>query len=834
MASYDRPRGPRPPHDTSPPRRDPSPSSSPALADPASRSYAPPSPVSPSGDDEEERHGHSDFSPLHHHPAAGDRSFSSSSSSSRSRPSSSSHRASSSSFGTAPSSATSHSHSHSHSHSAMPMPMPFPPPPQPVATSSTYDLPPPPTPTARRGRPLPSVPSSARFVPLHPLPLPPPPTPAAGGKGKARAPSPTAQRPDPAVEAKRAYARARGLDELDSGAGGGAGGGGGGEGAESPSSPAGSELPRYADEADDPVGFERQRSLLKRSLSYGGYTGAGSSSAAAAEAEAAAAADKAARELESVRRSANEDARAQVEEDARASKAAVERRMREEERERQGRERGREEARARKRLEGLRVEEERGREREEGVPPPSLSPGSMLPLVGDSKRRAAEEGFSPSFSSSPPLVSPPQAPQHYRLPPPPVPISSELRYPTYPATAPLPPRLPPPTSALPPPPTQDYFSLAPPSSRPPPVHSYTAPAPPTRPLAPSSRPETTRHASLAPPSTSTSEFYAAGISPYGASSRYIPSPAPALQQERPAAQRQGSMGPASAFYNAGVGLAMQEAAVKRLSPHGHSPLSAGGSASSPSSPLSCAFPDSSPTLEPERPTLGHRSSMSWSQPGSLPPPGSFATASHSTSSAATYRASQPAPIDPAGLAQFGVRVPSSSPSRTLTTSTFASSAPTAHPSAFPAAPAFYTSVTPGGPLLPFYPSPSVDGGAPTSFFSPTGTGSPAHGVLGLPPPPAPVQQSYRTSLSQHPPGAAVANAPFLTSSSPHRASSAADNLSLRPWSRSSSASPGSGSHFPLPAGQRATRMSTIRNLFGRKGKAGGAEGLSGTPEEEGR
>ncbi|GAA6044151.1 hypothetical protein JCM8097_004878 [Rhodosporidiobolus ruineniae] len=250
--------------------------------------------------------------------------------------------------------------------------------------------------------------------------------------------------------------------------------------------------------------------------------------------------------------------------------------------------------------------------------------------------------------------------------------------------------------------------------------------------------------------------------------------------------------------------------------------------------------------------IRHRQSLSWSQPGALPPPEAFAPAPPVPTIPQRFQ-SEAASLDP--VSEFGALPPtpvassstfsrpivhSSLPPRPLQSSTIGHSfstaaAPTAMPGApIAAAPAFYSSLTPGGPLLPFYPSPSPNGGPPTSYFSPTGSMPTLQAPFGsLPSPPAaPSYQSFAfSSPSLLPPTSASPSvSPPPLSASPARPVSASSAGEPRPWSRSTTASPaGSDGAAPL----RAQRFSTIRSLWGRGKKGEKQGGLPRTPEEEG-
>lgn len=242
----------------------------------------------------------------------------------------------------------------------------------------------------------------------------------------------------------------------------------------------------------------------------------------------------------------------------------------------------------------------------------------------------------------------------------------------------------------------------------------------------------------------------------------------------------------------------------------------------------------------------HQRGLSWSESTALPPPASFASPPALTQPPPSLLAptSQPVPAASA-LSEFGaIQQPYRSSS---TTPALVHHPPPAQPIAPQSSaslqlarqptPAFYTSVTPGGPLLPFYASASAGPGGPTSYFTPLSAAAlppsrvqtaslplpPAQPVFAsLPPPPPPVTFPSLAPPPQH--LHHVASPPLLHS---HRNASAHD---LRPSSRSSSTSPSLPRERTPSKPGRAVRMSTIRGFFGKKGANGGG-GLGDMPEE---
>ncbi|BGP03183.1 hypothetical protein RTBOTA2_005978 [Rhodotorula toruloides] len=646
--------------------------------------------------------------------------------------------------------------------------LPFPPPPQPLEPA--YD-----SPQLQRlspRPPLPSLPTGPRFVPLHPVP----PAPPSLGKGKGRMTGEDLT----AEEEKRAIARARGLDDLlererEE------------EDAVALLSPATTDLPTYP--AASQMGLQRHASTSKRLLTSLPEKGEREN-------------EKALAAVEEVRRLANEDSARQVEADMTSSKARLAREADEEERARLAQSRAAEAVALEKRMEEqLRLEDIDGMD----DPPPPITPdderGGMLPLT-DTKKRLDE----PAEVRGTTPVAPPSS--SYRLPPPPVAI---LAQPAYPSTTSLT-RHPEPQHQMRPPlhpaPTAPPASLAPHATAMEPPRSATL---------------------LASSHESSAVSFATGRLPSMLAASE-PLSAPPLPRHR-------SLGPAASFYSTGLGLA---------DPTRSSTLTA--SVRQRQSSMIVSEPSlrhESLAMADDAPTAAHQRGLSWSDTSALPHPASFAMPPTSSISAHLPAAPVTQALPPAStISEFGaVQLPHRSPSTTPTL-VHHPAQPTAAPSppalAFQsvqqATPAFYTAVTPGGPLLPFYASASTSPGGPTSYFTPLGATAlppdrmhaaslpppPAQQVFAsLPPPPQPV-----TFPSLAPPPHhlhPVASPPLLH---PHRSASVHD---LRPSSRSSSISPSLLGERTSSKPGRATRMSTIRNLFGKKGGSGA--GLAEMPEE---
>lgn len=474
-------------------------------------------------------------------------------------------------------------------------------------------------------------------------------------------------------------------------------------------------------------------------------------------------------------------------------------------------------------------EEERAAEEREQPPPPLEPEETMLPLVDRKEPRETPPPFGsapfPSSTGDRPRL--PVSTYPSRLPPPPVPVplvSSEFPASTLPSSRPL-------------------------------LHpAHTDPAPSSY-----SRPDPVRHV------TSYSDFYPGGLSGTAASTPLVAAPPSTSSPVHSAAQacRKPSLGPAHAFYGDGVAQVVRfcpvafpsksaklqqltlnclaqaaralELRQRTLAP----PSEASEAPSAWSEPVVAPGP-----LDSIAEATHRRSNTMWDCEPALPAPESFLSAAQRArpgparssdagpgpppaSTAASPAFSRRSP-NPALFATSQTRMPSSSPSRTPTK-------PSAGP---PPAPAFYTSLVPGGPLLPFYASPASTPGQPVSYVSPAGASA-------LPPPPAQPVYASVAAGGAYPFPSVSSGAPVTFPSSTHRGSPAASPTppvaqqrqhapqglaALRPWSRSSTVSPGSvsshageGADASAPAG-RAHRMSTIRNLFGRKGGKGAALG----------
>ncbi|GAA5896375.1 hypothetical protein JCM5296_002715 [Sporobolomyces johnsonii] len=693
-----------------------------------------------------------------------------------------------------PTSFSSHS-SYPSSSSASMHDSPLPSPPSPQALRSTYPDPDSPASPSNNRRPLPTLPSTPRFVPLRA----PPPRPPHSSEGKGK------ERDHPsASEEKLALARLRGLDDLVETE----------RGREAPYSPATSDLPGYDD--DSAPARPRGAGQTKESL------------APVAEREPSSEEqEKDARALDAVRQRTNEDAQRQIGEDASSSKMDLARAREVEEEERRRRVLAAQEAELVKRTEEREHEEER--ETTESPPPP-ITPdeegaGGMLPLFdrkdvppakGEIEEPSSRRQPSTGYEEPP---RPPQLPSSRSVlaPPPPndVVASSHLQHhqvtwsPFDPPDLSLSstPFLPPPAPETLRRPQSDYFTTpAPfPSSRPPHHASRTIPprptAAPTSPLPPLPKEHLTRHASLA--LTSTSAFYAGGSPEGSLSARWVPSPMDRL-----------------------------EIADRR-----RDDLAVSTTSASPTPPIAARSPEDS-----SYPTSWHRPSLSWSQSG----------ASRTPTVATTFPTSRPSLPPSSGMSQFGMMTPMSTPATTVRYSTAPplATSPSSQPfdlSSSQPKPAFYSSVVPGGPLLPFYSSPFTPGAQATTYLSPARAQSHPPS-LSLPPPPTPHSGYVSFPPPSHGPPTSVSPRPtpagYSTSPPPPQPQAARSSPSAhpRPFSRSSSASPTShgttsvaGSVYGAAGkGRSANRMRTIRNLFGRKGGRERGEGsLERMAEEEG-
>lgn len=391
----------------------------------------------------------------------------------------------------------------------------LPPPPEPV--DSVYE-PPTPLPARSSRRPLPALPDAPRFVPLHGLPPPPPPA------ALSRLNAGESEELTTAEEEKRAYARARGLDELF----------------EPPSASTGeavtgmrlmrpteTELPDYT--AGGSVTLTRGRSMLKRDEQV---------ATIAEDDEARANADEA-------RQRINAESERLLELDAADSKATARRRMEEEaeEEDRQPRQQTplNEHSQARKRRDDMEtvefdIDEIDGLD--DPPPPhdavPTLMPDDLLPLT-DSKATWPVESASAASSSHPA----PFVPTSSLLPPPPVPLAI--------------------ASAD----TTTSFS------RPSLHQAQTAPALATAPdFLPTNRPHVLRNATVAtlPVTHQESLFYPGAVPPFPASLRYAsPSSTGSADTtaQRRVVHRTTSVGPAAAFYTSDVGGAVSSLRVQQ-------------------------------------------------------------------------------------------------------------------------------------------------------------------------------------------------------------------------------------------------------------------------------
>lgn len=372
-------------------------------------------------------------------------------------------------------------------------------PPPPQALEPVYE---PETPLARRPprRPLPTLPTGPRFTPLHSLPALP----------SSRLVVPISDESAAAAEEKRAYARARGLDELFEAT----------SLSSSETTAAGaplnhavenggtssSALPDYAP-GSGAAGLARIRSMVKRDQRLGDVQDAGEGGAA----------------RDAARERAAKQALRQLELDARDSKAQIARRVEEEERQRRGRALAETDSRSRKERDADAIDEIDGLD---DPPPPheetvaSTSGCDMLPL-SDSKAHWPLE--PPEPQRAPSSVTP--APS--RLPPPPLPAPA------------------------------DYFSIARDASSAP----TNAAGPVDTPYC-SSSPFVDAY-TLVPRLTSFrrgSSLYSSGIDAFPADNLLhsphvgLQSTSAGLPKQQPA--RKVSLGPPTSFYSTNVGLAV--------------------------------------------------------------------------------------------------------------------------------------------------------------------------------------------------------------------------------------------------------------------------------------
>ncbi|BGO95235.1 hypothetical protein BJY59DRAFT_713831 [Rhodotorula toruloides] len=549
--------------------------------------------------------------------------------------------------------------------------LPFPPPPQPL--ENAYD-----SPQLQRlspRRPLPSLPTGPRFVPLHTVP----PAPPSLGKGKGRA----SEEDVTAEEEKRAIARTRGLDDLLER-----------EREEADAvgllSPATTDLPAYP--AVSQAALQRHASTSKRLLMSLPEEGEREN-------------EKALAAVEEVRRLANEDTARQVDADMMGSKARLAREADEEEQSRLAQSRTAEAAALEKRMEEqLRLEDIDGMD----DPPPPITPdderGGMLPLT-DTKKRLDE----PAEVRATGPVAP--RPASYRLPPPPVAVSAEAAYPPTvsqsrflepqnPMRPPLHPaqtaapaalarhatttELPTPVAVLP---SSHETSII--SSAPGRLPSMLAASEPL------CAPPLPRHRSLGPAAS----FYSTGLG--------LADPTRSSTLTASVRQRQPSMILSEPF----LGQEPLTTADIALTTSHQRGLSWSESSALPH-PASFAIPPA-PTIPAHLPVAAVTQA--------LPPTSTF---SEFGAVQLPYRSSSSTPALVHHPAQTVAAPQTPSPS---------------FQSAVQPTPAFYTAVTPGGPLLPFYASASASPGGPTSYYTPLGaTALPPNRIhaASLPPPPA--------------------------------------------------------------------------------------------------
>ncbi|GAA6024561.1 hypothetical protein JCM8202_002146 [Rhodotorula sphaerocarpa] len=657
-------------------------------------------------------------------------------------------------------------------------------------SSAAVVLPPPPQPfepafdsisTPRRSsprRPLPTVPATARFVPLHP---PVQTSPArAGSSSKTAGLRPAARTDLSAEEEKRSLARARGLDDL----------------CEPPSSVcilearegeverapverdtgAETDLTGYRGGSEGAATLVRTQSLLKRVAGLGDETRQD-------ELEKAAAME--------ARLRANEETRRQVEQDAVESKAAWARRDEEERR-----------ARARRQADVARqlankVEAQLAFDEIDGLddPPP---PHEESPLIASQHHSRASLGWAGQVqhdvTDNPPPLPTFSGPS--RLPPPPVRPSEN-----------------------------DYFSYF----RPPSTGASSAPPADLPSLLPTNRPMPGRYATApgpgARPELDVLQLYPGAVSTSPASARYAPSTSTRSRQStsRPPG-RATSLGPATAFYSSSIGRAVRHSFPLFLS----LPLRESLNASGAHAQLDRGFgvrqqfpgPSSASRLGriTESEPIPSASSRSDSPSRDLREDErsvrSVDSASAGRAGPKTSAALPPGLSWPSSTAPVsGQSLPATSPPQSPM-----------HPSAV-TVPAFYAAVTPGGPLLPFYAAPAAGAANPVPYPTPAAS------------PPVPSSATaLRTPVAAAPLRPDRHSHAHSAFSPPHTAASSRNNS---PAAAAGAGAPGAAVALPavpMPAHQTdlpqarsedgsrgGSRRRTIRDLLGRRGPPQAAE-----------
>ncbi|GAA5982560.1 hypothetical protein JCM5350_006117 [Sporobolomyces pararoseus] len=259
-------------------------------------------------------------------------------------------------------------------------------------------------------------------------------------------------------------------------------------------------------------------------------------------------------------------------------------------------------------------------------------------------------------------------------------------------------------------------------------------------------------------------------------------------------ERQGSVGPASSFYSSAVGLTIEQLRLddRQRQTRQLSKSTSSSSLSSRSRPVDQNFIGTGKYHQ-----QGHIDNSAVSPPShpsysSLPPPrAQIGNSAHFTADSALMRQATTSPLH-SRHPRFPSSLPSPSPSPSPSQSPFP-------PSFQGSEPAFYHAI--GGQLLPFYPASTsmVDG--PQTFISPAAARMPVSN-LPLPPPPTPVSQFGHYSMSPSPYQPTSSSTIYQQSHTP------------TPFDQISQASPAPSDE---PLRTRANRMSSIKNLFGRKG-----------------
>ncbi|GAA5971478.1 hypothetical protein JCM3765_007917 [Sporobolomyces pararoseus] len=252
-------------------------------------------------------------------------------------------------------------------------------------------------------------------------------------------------------------------------------------------------------------------------------------------------------------------------------------------------------------------------------------------------------------------------------------------------------------------------------------------------------------------------------------------------------ERQGSIGPASSFYSSAVGLTIEQLRLDDRQRQNRELSESTSSSSLSSRPLPV---DSHPSNRDNRhhldsfdtPVITPQNHPS--QSSLLPTRPQIASSAHYT-------------VEPTPTHQSTISPLHYQPQYA------AQSLPSPFPSPLPSnfrgsEPAFYHSI--GGQLLPFYPTSTSNSEGPQTFISPAAARTPVSYLP--PPPPTPVSQFSHYSMSP----VSSQPTPFSTMYSTTQSSVPFEQI------RQTSPAPSNE-----PSKTRANRMSSIKNLFGRKG-----------------